>query len=196
LLLNIKEDMRAEVKQDIISILKEALAAIKQNDNEKLREISNHIVHDASIFQDKYSTSIAVIMYSLSKIFEKNNYKEYESWNEFYMKCTKHLEMAKENLMRYNVGKYSNNIKILYKLISGIEKKLGTFITEVLNQAEIKKGSRIYEHGISIGRTAELLGISSWDLMSYVGQTKIAEMGPAEKKSIKERLDFTKKLFS
>lgn len=188
--------MREEIKQDIISIIKEALAAIKQNDNEKLREISDHMVHDASIFQDKYSTSIAVIIYSLSKIFEKNKYKQYENWNEFYMKCSKQLEQARENLMMDQVGRYNRNITTLYMIISRIEKKLGTFITEVLNQAEIKKASRIYEHGISIGRTAELLGISTWDLMSYVGQTKISEMGPAEKIPVKERLNFTKKLFS
>lgn len=188
--------MRAEIKQDITSILKDALLTIKQNDTEKLRKISDHTIHDASIFQDKHSTSIAVIIYSLSKIFEKNNYKEYENWNLFKMKCVKHLEKAKDYLAIDQEKKYNNEIKMLYRLIAEIEKELGMFITQVLNQAEIKKGSRIYEHGISIGRTAELLGISPWDLMSYVGQTKIAEMGPAEKKSVKERMDFTKKLFS
>ncbi len=188
--------MKAETKQDITSILKDAITAIKQEDTEKLREISDHTIHDASIFQDRHSISIAVVIYSLSKIFEKNKYKKYENWNEFYMKCLKHLEKAKDSLTLEQVNSYNKEINGLYRAISQIEKKLGTFITEVLNQAEIKKGSRIYEHGISIGRTAELLGISTWDLMTYVGQTKIPEMGPIEKKPVKERLDFAKKLFS
>ncbi len=187
--------MRAEIKQDIISIINEALTAIRQEDMQKLREVSDHTIHDASIYQDKYSTSIAVIIYSLSKVFEKNKYKQYENWKEFHMKCIKKLEQARENLIMEQVGRYNGNIKMLYKLISDIEKELGMFITQVLNQAEIKKASRIYEHGISIGRTAELLGISPWDLMSYVGQTKIPEMVP-ETKSAKERLEFAKKLFS
>ncbi len=188
--------MKAETKQDIISILKDAITAVKQGDTEKLREISDHTIHDASIFQDKYSISIAVVVYSLSKIFERNKYKEYENWNEFYMKCLKHLEKAKESLSLDQEGSYNGEINGLYKTISQTEKRLGNFITEVLNQAEIKKGSKIYEHGISIGRTAELLGISAWDLMAYVGQTKIPEMGPIETRSVKERLDFAKKLFS
>lgn len=188
--------MRAEIKQDIISILKEALMAIKEKDTEKLREISDHTIHNASIFQDKHSTSIAVIIYSLSKIFEKNKYKEYENWNEFYTRCAKHLEKAKDYFVMENFNRYNREIKSIYASISQIEKQLGTFITEVLRQAEIKKASRIYEHGISIGRTAELLGISEWDLMGYVGQTKIPEMGPAEAKPVKERLEYTKKLFS
>jgi len=187
--------MRAEIKQDIISIIKEALAAIKQNDTEKLREISNHTIHNASIYQDKNSTSIAVIIYSLSKIFEKQEYKEYKNWKDFCMKCIKNLEQAKYNLTMDQVGRYNSNIKTLLRLISEIEQQLGMFITEVLKQAQIKKASRIYEHGISIGRTAELLGISQWELMTYVGQTKIAEMAP-ETKSVKERLKFTRQLFS
>ncbi|MEM4245202.1 MAG: hypothetical protein QXR60_03295, partial [Candidatus Nanoarchaeia archaeon] len=160
------------------------------------KEISDHTIHDASIYQDKNATSIAVVIYSLAKIFDKHKYKEYENWNEFYMKCTKHLEKARESLIMEHISRYHREIKTLYKLISEIEKELGMFITEVLKQAEIKKASRIYEHGISIGRTAELLGISPWDLMTYVGQTKIPEMGPEEVKTIKERLEFTKKLFS
>lgn len=188
--------MKQQIKQDIISIIKESLIAIRKNDTDKLREISDHTIHDASIFQDRHSTSIAVIIYSLSKIFEKERYKEYPNWKEFCMKCIKHLEVAQESLSRNRVPKYNREIKSLYKLISKIEEKFGIFITEVLRQAEIKKASRIYEHGISVGRTAELLGISPWDLMTYVGQTKIMEAGPIEKKSVKERLEFTKKLFS
>ncbi|MFH1211165.1 MAG: hypothetical protein V1645_04610 [archaeon] len=187
--------MRAEIKQDIISIIKEALAAIKQNDTEKLREISDHTIHNASIYQDKNSTSIAVIIYSLSKVFEKHEYKEYKNWKDFYMKCIKNLEQAKYNLTMDQVGRYSTNIKTLFRLISEIEQQLGMFITEVLKQAQIKKASKIYEHGISIGRTAELLGVSQWELMAYTGQTKISEIAPGTK-SVKERLKFTRQLFS
>ena len=188
--------MRAELKQDINSILKEAITAIKQNDTQKLKEISDHTLHDASIYQDKYSTSIAVIVYSLSKVFDRNKYREYEGWKDFYMICIRHLERAKEDLAMDQFAKYNNEIKQLYKTISKIEKELGTFINEVLKHAQIKKASKIYEHGISIGRTAELLGVSSWELMDYIGQTKIPEMGPTDTKNVKERLEFTKKLFS
>lgn len=187
--------MRAEIKRDVISLLKDALIAVKQNDTQKLKEISDHTLHDASIYQDKYSTSIAVVIYSLSKVYDRNKYKEYSGWKEFHMRCVKHLEKARDNLTMDQVGKYNQEIKNIYRSISTIEKELGMFITEVLKHAQIKKASKIYEHGISIGRTAELLGISSWELMDYVGQTRAPEMAP-ETVSVKERLEFAKKLFS
>lgn len=187
--------MREEIKKDISTILKEASIAIKKRNIAKLKEISDHTIHDASIFQDNYSMPIAVVAYSLSKIFEKNNYKQYKNWNEFCARCTKHLEKAKTYIETNQLGKYNGEIKNLYRLISEVEKETGNFLTEVINQAQIKKGSRIYEHGISMGRTAELLGISSWELMSYVGQTKISDE-MLETKPVKERLDTARKLFS
>lgn len=187
--------MKEEIKRDISSILKEAAIAIRKKDIKKLKEISDHTIHDASIFQDNYSTPIAVVTYSLSKIFEKNNYKQYGNWNEFCARCIKHLEKARRYMETNQIGRYNGEIKNLYRMISQIEKEAGAFLTEVINQAQIKKGSKIYEHGISMGRTAELLGISSWELMSYVGQTKISDE-MLETKPVKERLETARKLFS
>lgn len=188
--------MREEIRQDLISILKDSTKAIRQNNAELLKEVSDHTIHDASIFQDRYSASIAVIIYSLSKVLEKNKYKEYKNWNEFYMKFTKGLERARESLERNQLARYNSEIRNIYRLLTRIERQVGIFITEVLKQAQIKKGSRIYEHGISLGRVGELLGVSTWDLMPYVGQTKITDARPAKTKPVKERLEFTKKLFS
>ncbi|MBL7100480.1 MAG: hypothetical protein ISS23_00835 [Nanoarchaeota archaeon] len=187
--------MKDIVREDILSIFDDAIDAIKNNDAHKLGEISNHTVHDASIYQDKYSVSIAVIIYSLSKIFQRNQYKTFEGWKRFYKRCLENLDKARSALLRRKSKVYDNKLKDLYKSISELEHKLGTYITEVLNQAQIKKGKKVYEHGLSAGRAAELLGISKWELMNYLGQTKIADVQPLRTKNIKAKLEFTKKLF-
>ena len=187
--------MKDIVREDILAILDKAVDSIKNNDADKLREISNHTTHDASIYQDKYSVSIAVIMYSLSKIFQKNQYKKFEGWKRFHKLCLKNLEEAKSALLKGRIEVYDRELKDLYKCISELQHKLGEYITEVLNQAQIKKGGKVYEHGLSAGRAAELLGVSKWELMRYLGQTKIIDTQPLTTKSVKERLNFTKKLF-
>jgi len=187
--------MKDVVREDIISIFDDAIDAIKDEDIKKLVEISDHTVHDASIYQDRYSISIAVIMYSLSKVFQKNKYRRFKEWNKFYKSCMKNLTEAREALLRRDISRYDRELKDLYKDISGLEHKLGEYMTEVLNQAQIKKGGKIYEHGLSAGKAAELLGVSKWELMSYLGQTKIIDAQPLTTKSVKERLKFTKKLF-
>lgn len=187
--------MKDIVRHDILTILDEVLQAIKTKDTQKLIDLSDHTMHDASIYQDKYSISIAVIIYSLSKIFQKNAYKAFRGWENFYDKCIDYLTYAKSDLSKDDYKGYDENLKKLYKAISNLEHKLGKYITEVLNQAQIKKGGKIYAHGISTGRAAELLGVSTWELMSYIGYTKIVDANPLVTKKVKARLELAKKLF-
>ena len=81
-----------------------------------------------------------------------------------------------------------------FKLINGIDSKLRFYIEEVINQSEIKKAGSIYAHGISIGRAAEILGVSQWDLLRYIGKTTLSEVS-GEIISVRDRLKFARGLF-
>lgn len=188
--------MKEIERKDIISVLSKAIRAIKENDITMLRDVSDEVLHDSSIFQDSYSTSVAVIIYSLSKIYQKNQYKSYKNWGIFNEKCLRLLGDALIEIRKGSIKGYAFKIKETYKLISELEDKFGMYITEVLNQSKIKKSSRIFEHGISAGRAAEMLGVSTWELMSYLGQTKIIDTKPLMTKSVKERLAYTRSVFS
>ena len=81
----------------------------------------------------------------------------------------------------------------LYCIISTIDSKLKLYIGEVITQAEIKKGSKLYAHGISLGRAAEVLGISQWELMFYIGKTKLIDVKGCV--GVRERLNYARSLF-
>ena len=80
-------------------------------------------------------------------------------------------------------------------LIGKIDEKLELYIEEVIEKSKIKKGSIIYEHGISVGKVAELLGLSTWELMNYIGKTTIADAG-RERINVERRLAFARELFA
>ena len=69
-------------------------------------------------------------------------------------------------------------------------------ITEDMIKEAIKKGSKFYEYGISIGRISELLGISKWDLLNYIGNTTIADISINKTIPIEKRIEITKKVFN
>ena len=187
--------MFEEIKKDILNILKESLIAIKENNAVKLRDLSNQIIHNSSIFQDEDAITIAVLEYSLSKIFERTDYKEYNDWKIFYQITIENLEKAEKELTNNNIQNYRNAIKQILNVINKLSSDLKRFIKEVIEKAQIAKGSRLYEHGISIGKTAELLGISKWDLMEYAGKTGIYDMQESVSMSIQDRIKFTRELF-
>ncbi len=186
--------MKETERKDILRILKGTLRAIKKRDTAKLRELSNTIIHTASTLQDGYSITTAVLVYSFSKIFERNYY-QYKGWSNFYNCTLKNLEKAITYLEKKDIINYEERIRNIFICIAKLDKKLRKYITDVLEKARINKASRIHEHGISVGRTAYLLGITEWELMDYIGKTGIPDVPLAKTIPIVERLKFARKLF-
>jgi len=187
--------MIESVKNDILNVIKESLVAIKEENVLKLRSLSDQTIHSSSIFQDENTISIAIVSYSLSKVFERKRYKMYNDWKIFYETCVNNLNKAKESLEKNNINDYKTFIKNILNVIEKLSSNLKKYVKEVIEKAEIVKGSRLYEHGISIGRTAELLGISKWELMDYAGKTGIADVEESKSLPIDNRLKFARSLF-
>ena len=187
--------MQKEVRRDILQVLKKVQPLLKKTEVGKLKTLSNFTIHNASIFQDTDSVSISVIVFSLAKILNRPRLEENKAVLQFKDEISAELFVAKDTLEKNNEKEFHNSLRKIFLKISSFEKKFGMYITEVLDHAKIKRGGRIYEHGFSVGRAAQLLGISSWELMSYLGETKIGNFTKDNAFSTKERLNFARRLF-
>ena len=188
-------ELEQKVRENILHVLVESVKAIKEKDIIKLKELSNHTIHDASTLQDEYSISVAVIIYSIAKIFERTRYQKYKEWDFFHKNVISYLENAKKALDTDNVVEFEHNIHSVLQSIDKLGKKFRKYVIEVINRAKISKASRLHEHGISAGRTAELLGINEWELMEYIGETGISDVEYNTTKSEKERLKLARGIF-
>jgi predicted transcriptional regulator len=81
------------------------------------------------------------------------------------------------------------------KTLSSLSVNLKPYIEEVMRKASINKASKIYEHGISLGQTANLLGISQWELSEYTGQTSIADTNYNNTINTKKRAQMAMEFF-
>lgn len=187
--------MEEKVKEDILAILKDSLDAIKHDEAAKLKELSDHTIHNASTIQDEYSITLAVIIYSISKIFERTRYRDYPDWNMFYENLMGGLTNAKKALESNEIVEYEHNIQKILQVVDRLGRKFRKYVIDVINKAKINKASRIHEHGLSIGRTAELLGLSEWELMNYIGETGIADVPYNVTKTAKERMKVARRVF-
>jgi len=183
--------MNKKIKKDILSLL-DSVIGILESEEEKdlleLSELSNHIIHNASIFQDEDSISTALLIYSIYKIFARGKEKQ-----KIYSKTTPLLKQAKSALEKNNVNEFRKKIKNIFKIILDIDSGASIYLEELLDKAKLKKGTRIYEHGISIARVAEIIGISLWDLSAYIGKTNISEYSAGV--SAEKRLQFAREIF-
>ncbi|HII16735.1 TPA: hypothetical protein HA361_02360 [Candidatus Woesearchaeota archaeon] len=186
--------MNDTIKNDIIAVLLELerlLAAPKGHlDALAVRELSNHTIHNSSIFQDKDSTTVAVLVYAISKVSGKT----FISINQ--PRLYNLVEKAIDRLRSDDIGGYRKAIGNLFTLLAKKKKHLRQYVEEVLKQGAISKGSKVYEHGISLSRAASILGISVWELMDYVGKIGIAEREQEEQvPDVRARLKVARRLF-
>jgi hypothetical protein len=175
--------MNEIIKQDILFVLKNVVKSLRGRNINELYELSNETIHNSSIFQDQDSLQIAVLVYSLSKIINRKG---------FDRRFPNYAKDAYFALKRNNIEKYRAKIGNIFDLINKTDENIGLYVMKVINEAKIKKGSKIYDHGISMSRASSMLGISQWELMNYVGKTNLEENASAD---IKERLKFARSLF-
>lgn len=180
------------VKKDIIAVLTKLTEILKlkeEADIAQIRELSNHVIHNASVFQDEDSVSVAIMIYSLSKIIERNQK------NIDYGKISIMLGSCILSLQNNDEENFRKSVKEIFNFIRTMDEKLKLYIHEVINHAQIKKGCKLCEHGVSIARSAEVLGISQWELMNYLGKTTLIDRF-SEPVNVANRLKIARSMFS
>ena len=183
--------MNDTVKTDVLAILERVIEILKSKevtDVLEIKELSDHTIHNASIFQDEDSIAIAVTIYAIYKLVDRGVEGEVYT-NIFHL-----LKQAKKFLERNKERTYRVTIKTLLKAISKQDTKLRLYVEQVIIKAKIKKSSRLFEHGISLARAAEVLGISQWELLNYVGKTQIVDKQYI-RPDLRKRLNVVRELF-
>jgi hypothetical protein len=184
-----------EEQKHILKVLQTVQSALKRKDNITIKNMSNRIVHTSSITQDADVISIAVILYALSKIIEREKYQSYKNYPNFYRNYTNHLNNLIFSLKKNNLDKFRFEIEEIRKEVENLSGHLKLYISDVFRKSKINKASRIYEHGISMEKTAKILGISIWELAEYAGQTGIADVNLGITLPIKERIKLAEEIF-
>ena len=180
---------------NVSKVLKEAFRAIKDNDWTTLKKISNTTIHSATVHQDSMNIIIAVLVYATSKILQRENYQKMSGWKEFHSSLLKNWEVMVKASEKKDMKIVVQSAGDVRNALNKIEGDLGSYIKEVFRKAEINKAFKLYEHGLSSAQTAELLGISLWDLASYIGQSSINEARINMSMPVQDRIKKTEEFF-
>ncbi|MFA5856593.1 MAG: hypothetical protein WC867_04495 [Candidatus Pacearchaeota archaeon] len=184
-----------EEKDHILEVLEDACSALKREEFLDIKRLSNEVIHNSSTSQDPDVISVAVILYSISKIMEREKHKDYKNWPKFYKNMINSLNALTVHLRKNNIDKFRNEMEFIRNLIQNISGSLKYYIQDVFRKASINKASKIYEHGISMEKTAKILGISIWELTEYAGQVQTSNNDSNAYLSVKERIKIAEEIF-
>jgi len=175
-------------KENILKILSASRKAIAEKDILSLKELSNQTVHSASVYQDPDSVAIAVLVYALSKIFERSKYETYKDWPSFNNAITNGIDNAIGCLKKDDIECFREQLHGIRTAVNRLSGHLKIYIEDVFRKAMINKASRLYEHGISMEQTSSLLGITPFELAEYAGKTGIGDVDLSITLDIKTRI--------
>ena len=163
-------EIEKEEVENITQVLTETKTALLEKNTFKLRELSDNTLHSACRHQDSASITIAVVLYSLSKLIERRDYAKVKNWDQFVKKLNSIFDLAIKALDDDKHETYQNYIQKARLFLASNDVTIKPYIEGVIKKASINKGSKIYERGISIEQASKLLGVSQWELSEYIGQ--------------------------
>ncbi len=182
-------------KEHVISLLEQAKKSAMAGNVSTLKKLSDQTSHSTLIYQDEGSILVAVIIYSLSKIIEKGERYYKENYRKYLNNYIKILDKSINCLKKDDDKDFIKHISSMMQS-EEISIDLKHHLKDLFRKARINKASKIYEHGMSMEKTAKLFGISMWELAEYTGQTDISEenFGKTidEKTRIKNAMEFFK----
>lgn len=177
-------------------VLEQTKTALTTKNLIQLKFLSNKTINTASAQQDSSSITIAVMIYTLSKFLEREDYKKISGWDRFVKKFNSTLDLAIKALKEENDKAYEKHIQKARQIIASNAPSLKKYIHDVLKKASINKGSKIYEHGISLEQTSRLLGISQWELSDYIGSKSLADIKQNQTINVKTRAKMAMEFFA
>ena len=182
-------------RENILRIFRETKEAVLKGNVAEIRSLSDQTTNSAALTNDPDNITAAVIIYSLSKILEREDYRSLSGWHNFYTVYIDSINKIIHSLEKRNDEEFRKHITMIRKAIDKLSGKLGSYIQDVFRKAQISKASRIYDHGISMEKTARLLGVTLFELASYAGEKQVADIPESITVSVKQRVKFALEMF-
>ena len=186
--------MHEKICADLAAILTEAIKGLRHEIVVDFSALSDRCIHCASIFQDPASLQVAVALYASAKIHQRLH-DDVQKQAQVERQLATLFESGLVALQRQDEELFLKTMKKVMDLIRTVDSNIKLFVDEVLEKARLTKGARIFRHGISVQRVADILGISSWELQTYLGKTQIIDE-ETQREDPRARLRSAKKLFN
>ena len=190
--------MQIEKKEceNAVLVLTEAKKVIKNNDSLKLKELSNRVTHSSCFYQDSGLITTAVLIYTLSKLIEREDYKKIKSWLSVIKKINSIFDSAISALQENNQELFSQYMQKAMEALESSSINIKPYIENVMRNAAINKANKLHEHGLSLEKTASLLGITRWELADYIGQKRTNDFVLDKTMNTKKRAEMALEFFN
>lgn len=167
------------------------LRAIEDRDYVGLKRLSNEFIERAAMEEDENLVDLSLIAYALYKMLSKIHLREQPEWAEFLRDVELHLEEAAKDPSKASVRAILE--QDILKDISELNQTFGNYVSDVVDMARIKQASRIYALGNSLAKALALTHADRYQVLQYIGDTRIHDRPFTSTVSVVDRYRMAKK---
>ena len=160
----------------------------------KLRSLSNDYTRDLLIYQDALFLDLSLATLLICNVLEKPRFWKYDDWLRIVFKIEEQLDICIKQIKSKDIKSLRNTLNSILNLACSVDDKDRRFVENIMIHGRVKIGSTLYAQGLSIGRAAELSGVSKEKIFQYSGRTLINDRF-GKTMSIKERVNNVKSIF-
>ena len=143
------------------------IRAFNKSETMSLRKLSDHIMAEGAMQNNRNLIRLAVATHALSSILEKNYYRSKKSeWERFVKTVVSGLHEYKKN---------EGAISKVEAAIIKLDEVFGRYTDNVLHRSRVRKGSTLYAWGMTLTLAAEMVGVEESEILSQSGQTKMVD---------------------
>ena len=124
-------------KENVLRIFQETKKAIETGDAIKIKHLSDQTINTASLTQDPDNITVAVLIYSLSKVIGRPGYKNLSGWNNFYKIYITGLNNVINALEKKDDNSLNKNLENMRNAINKVSGKIKQYIQDVFRKASI-----------------------------------------------------------
>lgn len=157
-------------RDNLLRIFKETREAIDDGDVTEIQQLSDQTTNTAALTNDPDNIASAVVVYALAKILEREQYQKLPGWKKFYNIYISAIDKIISALEKDDEESFRDNLRLIRSAIGQVSGKLRQYMKDVFVKASINKASKLHEHGLSMERTAKLLGVTLFDLADYTSE--------------------------
>mgnify|MGYP001617368272 CR=1 FL=1 len=184
-----------EERENILRIFQETKKAVERGDATTIRNLSNQTNNTAALTNAPDNIAAAVIVYSCSKIIERSDYERLPGWNKFYGVYVNCIGNVIGAIKKGDDEAFRKHVKMLRDAIEKLSGRLKIYIQDVFRKASISKASKLYEHGLSMEKTAELLGITIFEIAEYSGSKELGNPQQTRPVDVRARIRMAMEMF-
>lgn len=151
--------------------VEDIIRGFERGEIDHLRKIGGKLARRGALKSSHTLLEGGAIAYALAKVVQHRHRHTPDELENLKKAVLEELKLC----IGATIEEMDTHFDKILDIITEFDKKTGKFISNLTEKARANKATTAYSSGLSVGKAAQLAGVSEWEILRYSGNTKLSE---------------------